>query len=397
MRSATIYTLDQIPRSLKYVPDEDWLVISYDNYDCMDSGNKECMYFTAFDVGNSRVEIEGFKLGGAIGAFKTFSYASDKSVYIANADCSWDEDGNRDFGALYELDFSGSAATVPINLVPGVPLKSYFGTALSADESVLYVSRGCCTDVCKLDDVNHCADEVTCSEGCDEHFLASEDKLDCKEACYNAYSCRRDTSSPCPTVGYNHTCPKKCLNMSAGDCISRENRVLYFDTTTMTQDADSPIELTEDCNGAGFMALDETRNRLYVSCRSAGNISIVDLSVDPPATSTVSVGGTLGDVALSAGDDYLFVSNRFNDTVSMIDLDTKTVTKTFKTADYPAGIAVHYPYIYVTNVLSGSVSKIDYTAASTAESSRAAFKVGQDPAPAAGNPVTNSFHSVLGH
>ncbi|MFH1538064.1 MAG: YncE family protein [bacterium] len=399
LRSATTYMLDQIPRSLKYVPDEDWLMISFEKYICMEGGDADCMKFAALDISEGQVDIEALKYEGIAGSPNTFAFAASKTVYIANGECRQDvEAGKTDLGALYEADFSGpTGATVPINLVSAASYKAYFGTALSADESALYVSRGCCTYVCTTGELDACTSEAECSADCDEkYYLASQvgEKLDCKESCYfHPPQCTRDTTNACPTPDYEHTCPKKCDGKYAGDCYSWENRILYFDTATLTEDAGSPIELTENCNGAGFMVLDETRNRLYVSCRSAGNISIVDLSADPPSISTVSVGGTLGDVALSAGDDYLFVSNRDNDTVSMIDLDSDTVTKTFSTADYPAGIVEHYPYIYVTNVLSGSVSKIDYTAASTYVAPRAVA----EPAPAAGNPVTNSFHSALGH
>ncbi|MEW5946018.1 MAG: hypothetical protein AB1742_07455 [bacterium] len=129
--------------------------------------------------------------------------------------------------------------------------------------------------------------------------------------------------------------------------------------TTVTY---SPIT-TSNCTELTHLALDETRSRLYGSCAKSNAIISVDYT--PGRTGqcmNLAVGSSPGNMVISSDDNYLFVSNHEGDSVSMVDLSTFSVVNTFAAGDYPAGVVQYSPYIYVTNVLDSSVSKIAYSA-----------------------------------
>lgn len=115
------------------------------------------------------------------------------------------------------------------------------------------------------------------------------------------------------------------------------------------------------CSNPYYMDANDANGMLFIACRSnSKKLMVFDMAAGA-ASGTVTVGGTNPThVTVSGNGDYVFVTNQGNDTVTMLDADTDEVLKTFKTGDHPSGIAEHYPYIYVANLASGSISRIDY-------------------------------------
>ncbi|WP_316785191.1 YncE family protein, partial [Streptomyces sasae] len=81
------------------------------------------------------------------------------------------------------------------------------------------------------------------------------------------------------------------------------------------------------------------------------------LLLDP----TVPVGNFPTGVAINSAGTRAYVANEGDDTVSVIDTATNTVTATINVGSSPFGVAVTPggAFVYVTNVASDSVSVID--------------------------------------
>src|SRR5580704_17028690 len=82
---------------------------------------------------------------------------------------------------------------------------------------------------------------------------------------------------------------------------------------------------------------------------------------------TIAVGNWPVYLAADQKTNRIYVSNQFDDTVSVIDGATNTVTATIKVGRYPNGIAVNPKTntIYVANLNGGSLSIINGTTLKT--------------------------------
>ena len=91
----------------------------------------------------------------------------------------------------------------------------------------------------------------------------------------------------------------------------------------------------------------------------AASLSEVDVST--VQTATVSLGNNPNEIVVFKGKAY--VTNQEDDTVSVIDLATNTVTATVSVGDEPFGLTAFTigaaDYLYVTNLVSNSISIID--------------------------------------
>ncbi|AEV71714.1 YVTN family beta-propeller repeat protein [Mycolicibacterium rhodesiae NBB3] len=91
-----------------------------------------------------------------------------------------------------------------------------------------------------------------------------------------------------------------------------------------------------------------------------------DVVVTPHVVDTIAVGDAPAGVAVSPDSATVYVTNSGNDTVSVIDAATNTVTATIDVGDTPFGLAVSPDgaAVYVSNSADGTVSVID-TASNT--------------------------------
>lgn len=92
------------------------------------------------------------------------------------------------------------------------------------------------------------------------------------------------------------------------------------------------------------------------------NIQLQDKTAAGVLFTTLTPGNNPQEVV--SGQDYVFVSNMDDDTVTMIDIPTKTIVATIPVGDEPFGMAVYGPggtdaYLYVCNVESNNLSVID--------------------------------------
>ncbi len=91
-----------------------------------------------------------------------------------------------------------------------------------------------------------------------------------------------------------------------------------------------------------------------------------DVKVTPHVVDTIDVGDTPFGIAVSPDSTTVYVTNSEDDTVSVIDAATNTITATIGVGDQPLGIAVSPDgsTVYVANALGETVSVID-TASNT--------------------------------
>jgi YVTN family beta-propeller protein len=107
---------------------------------------------------------------------------------------------------------------------------------------------------------------------------------------------------------------------------------------------------------------------------------------------TIKVGKWPVYLAADQKTNRVFVSNQFDDTVSVIDGDTNTVAATVAVGRYPNGVAVNprTNTIYVANLNGGSLSIIDGTTLKTST-----LRLGPSPAKVAVNTSTNRVYVTL--
>jgi YVTN family beta-propeller protein len=88
----------------------------------------------------------------------------------------------------------------------------------------------------------------------------------------------------------------------------------------------------------------------YVSNSGDNTVSVIDTATNT-VTKTVKVGSSPSDVAESPDGSRVYVANQLDDTVSVIDTATNTVTDTVKVGPTPSGVAVSRDgsTVYVTN------------------------------------------------
>jgi len=107
------------------------------------------------------------------------------------------------------------------------------------------------------------------------------------------------------------------------------------------------------------LAVDGSRNRLYVANSNKDTLGIVDLSTD--AVTEVAVGDNPLGVAVGPGNKKIYVTNYAAGTVSVLDAASGTVSKTVTVGANPAGIDVDAAQhrVFVANSGSSTISVID--------------------------------------
>jgi len=122
----------------------------------------------------------------------------------------------------------------------------------------------------------------------------------------------------------------------------------------------------------------------YITNYGDDTVSVIDTETDT-VTDTVAVGSGPTGVAVNSGGTRVYVTNRLEDTVSVIDTSTNTVVDTVTVEDQPRGVAVHPAgtFAYVTNRVVDSVSVIE----TTTNTVIASVPVGDHPSYLAFDPV----------
>jgi YVTN family beta-propeller protein len=141
------------------------------------------------------------------------------------------------------------------------------------------------------------------------------------------------------------------------------------------------------------VAVDPGTHTVYVTNRGDNTVSVIDASTRT-VTATVPVGKTPAAVAVDPGTHTVYVTNRGDNTVSVIDAATRTVSATVPTVPVkdPWGVAVDpgTHTVYVTNngaadprsIEHGTVSVIDastHTVTATVPAVGGAVGVTVDP------------------
>jgi YVTN family beta-propeller protein len=104
--------------------------------------------------------------------------------------------------------------------------------------------------------------------------------------------------------------------------------------------------------------------RAYVANQGSNNVSVIDLTQDPPVVSAtpIAVGNMPDAAALSADGSRLYVPNFKDGTLSIIATATNTVSHTVAVGARPTGVVEVGGSVYVANLLSGTISVVDPSA-----------------------------------
>lgn len=158
-------------------------------------------------------------------------------------------------------------------------------------------------------------------------------------------------------------------------------KIYVYDTATGTERLSFDLGL--DCTTPTHLVLHESKDRLYAACTGSGRVGEVDTREESNLTLTtrlcrvIGTGTNPANMTPTSDMSYMFVSNQGSDNVSMIDLSNFTEVGTITAGDSPADIALYPPYLYVANVLGGSVTKASYSASSVSEYSQIKFAAGE--------------------
>ena len=99
---------------------------------------------------------------------------------------------------------------------------------------------------------------------------------------------------------------------------------------------------------------------VYVANSDDDTVSIIDTETHT-VTDILNVGDGPWGVAVGAQGDYVYVTNHFSDTVTVIETSNNTIYRTFNVGDGPRGVSApcNGDFAYVVNQYDGSVSRID--------------------------------------
>ena len=113
-------------------------------------------------------------------------------------------------------------------------------------------------------------------------------------------------------------------------------------------------------SGVSGQALSPDGSRLYVNNYSSGSVSVIDLE-SKTLIATVPVGTSPWDIAITPDGTRAFVVNTDSASVSVIDTSTNTVTATVGVANRSHGVALsaNGARVYVANSNSNTVTVID--------------------------------------
>jgi YVTN family beta-propeller protein len=126
----------------------------------------------------------------------------------------------------------------------------------------------------------------------------------------------------------------------------------------------------------GAVAVNPATDTIYVANRANGSVTVIDGTTNT-ALGTVTVGTSPVDVAVNAVTDKVYVANSLSNNVTVINgITLQTVT--VSTGTYPTAIAVNpvTNKIYVANKNSNNVTVIDGASNSTATVAVGTFPVG---------------------
>jgi YVTN family beta-propeller protein len=125
-------------------------------------------------------------------------------------------------------------------------------------------------------------------------------------------------------------------------------------TTTIDQD------LQDGPNG---IAITPTGQYIYVTNEYDESVSVIDAATKPVVFASIPVGKYPQGVAVAPNGEYAYVANESSDSVSIIDTDTNTVIDTLldPSFDGPTGVAFSNDgkVAYVTNTFNDTLSVID--------------------------------------
>ena len=165
---------------------------------------------------------------------------------------------------------------------------------------------------------------------------------------------------------------------------------------------DKPANIIQTGLSPLFIALNSDNSKLYVSNFFQNTVSVINLDLQQYGRSVVkleeknysikniTVGGGPTDIEFNSDLNAIYVINSKDNSVSVINGTTNKVNSTIKVGQNPAGIEVNPDenMIYVTNFGSNSVSVIN----GTTNKVNSTIKVGQNPAGIEVNPDENMIY-----
>jgi YVTN family beta-propeller protein len=137
------------------------------------------------------------------------------------------------------------------------------------------------------------------------------------------------------------------------------------------------------------VGVNPTTNRAYVSNNFDDTVSVIDGTTNT-VIATVAVGDAPRGVGVNPTTDRVYVANIADDTVSVIDGTTNTVIATVAVGDFPVGVGVNPTTnrAYVSNNFDDTVSVID----GTTNTVIATVAVGDAPRGVGVNPTTDRVY-----
>lgn len=110
----------------------------------------------------------------------------------------------------------------------------------------------------------------------------------------------------------------------------------------------------------GFVAVNQTTNRIYVSNLNSNNVSVIDGATNT-VIATVPVGNSPTGIDVNAATNSIYVANSGGNSVSVIDGLTNTVSATISGMSSPLRLSVNTAtnQVFVSNFDTNSVSVID--------------------------------------
>lgn len=173
----------------------------------------------------------------------------------------------------------------------------------------------------------------------------------------------------------------------------------FVSTTRMKADAQSPAHEPPPHPPQASQQLNRTRRRLLRVLAVASLIAVVGLfallyyrtqATKPVIPPTVQVDNGPYAVAVDPGTRTVYVTNTKDNTVSVIDGKTRTVTATVFVGDYPTSVAVDPSThtVYVANLHDSTVSVID----GNTHVVTATVNAGKNPVAVAVDPATHTVY-----
>ncbi|WP_310767721.1 YncE family protein [Mycobacterium sp. Z3061] len=173
----------------------------------------------------------------------------------------------------------------------------------------------------------------------------------------------------------------------------------FVSTTRMKADAQSPAHEPPPHPPQASQQLNRTRRRLVRILAMAGVVAVVGLfallyyrsqAAKPVIPPTVQVDNGPYAVAVDPGTRTVYVTNTKDNTVSVIDGKTRTVTATVFVGDYPTSVAVDPSThtVYVANLHDSTVSVID----GNTHVVTATVNAGKNPVAVAVDPATHTVY-----